>query len=340
MQNVTLFSQLKLRAGYGVVGNQDISNYAFQTLYGSKIDNGNALISNDGRRGNPDLTWEKQKQANVGIDMAFFKSRLTVTADFYSINNDNLLLDRTLATTSGYKQQWENIGRVNNKGMEYSVIHIEHVLYNEAEKLLQEKVDEHVTHFMMDIRMPHISGIELCAALKKTYGTRVKYVALTAHVLPEEQEALLGQGFDIVLSKPFREEDLANLLGLTVREAHESSNRSSSIDIAALRKMTFDDEGLFQSVINQFVVDTTSDLHRLNNALVSHDITTIRETIHKLTGRIGQMGARNISDKLHRIEKRIDSGETLDTLLTDTRNSEQEVEKLVVEVKQLESLKL
>lgn len=121
MQNVPLFSQLKLRAGYGVVGNQDISNYAYQTLYGSKIDNGNALISNDGRRGNPDITWEKQKQANVGVDMAFFKSRLTVTADFFSINNDNLLLDRTLATTTGYKQQWENIGRVNNKGMEYSV---------------------------------------------------------------------------------------------------------------------------------------------------------------------------------------------------------------------------
>jgi TonB-linked SusC/RagA family outer membrane protein len=121
MQPVTLFSQLKLRAGYGVVGNQDIGNYAFQTLYGSKIDNGNALIDNDGRRGNPDITWEKQKQANVGVDMGFFKSRLTLTADFFSINNDNLLLDRALAASTGYGTQWENIGRVNNKGMEFSV---------------------------------------------------------------------------------------------------------------------------------------------------------------------------------------------------------------------------
>ncbi len=121
MQPVTLFSQLKLRAGYGVVGNQDINNYAFQTLYGSKIDNGNALIDNDGRRGNPNITWEKQKQANVGIDMGLFKSRLTITADFFSINNDNLLLDRPLATSTGYNTQWENIGRVNNKGMEFSV---------------------------------------------------------------------------------------------------------------------------------------------------------------------------------------------------------------------------
>jgi len=118
MQDVHVFSQLKLRAGYGVVGNQDIDNYAFQTLYGSKIDNGNALISNDGRRGNPNITWEKQKQTNIGLDMGFFKQRLTVTADFFYINNDNLLLDRPLATTTGYTKQWENIGRVNNQGVE------------------------------------------------------------------------------------------------------------------------------------------------------------------------------------------------------------------------------
>lgn len=121
MKDVPVFTQLKLRAGYGVVGNQDIGNYAFQTLYGSKIDNGNALIANDGRRGNPNITWEKQKQTNLGLDMGFLKSRLTVTADFFYINNDNLLLDRSLALTSGYNKQWENVGRVNNKGMEFAV---------------------------------------------------------------------------------------------------------------------------------------------------------------------------------------------------------------------------
>lgn len=121
MRDVTLFSQLKLRVGYGVVGNQDINNYAFQTLYGSKIDNGNALIANDGRRGNPNITWEKQKQSNIGLNMALLKSRLIITADFFDINNDNLLLNRSLASTTGYNQQWENIGRVNNKGMEFSV---------------------------------------------------------------------------------------------------------------------------------------------------------------------------------------------------------------------------
>lgn len=121
MKDVSFFDQLKLRVGYGVVGNQDIGNYAFQTLYGSKVDNGNALISNDGRRGNPNITWEKQKQSNIGLNVGLFKSRLLLTADFFDINNDNLLLDRTLANTSGFNKQWDNIGRVNNKGMEFSV---------------------------------------------------------------------------------------------------------------------------------------------------------------------------------------------------------------------------
>lgn len=121
MKDLSVFSNLKLRVGYGVVGNQDINNYVFQTLYGSKIDNGNALIANDGLRGNPNITWEKQKQSNLGIDMGFFKSRLNITADLFNINNDNLLLKRSLASTTGYNQQWENIGSVNNKGIEFSV---------------------------------------------------------------------------------------------------------------------------------------------------------------------------------------------------------------------------
>lgn len=121
MKDQSLFSNLKLRVGYGVVGNQDINNYVFQTLYGSKIDNGNALIANDGLRGNPNITWEKQKQSNLGVDMSFFKSRLNITADLFNINNDNLLLKRSLASTTGYNQQWENIGSVNNKGIEFSV---------------------------------------------------------------------------------------------------------------------------------------------------------------------------------------------------------------------------
>lgn len=121
LKNQKVFNQLSLRAGYGVVGNQDITNYAFQTLYGSKVNNNNALLANDGLKGNPDLTWERQKQANLGLDMAFLNNRLSATAEAFYINNDNLLLDRGLALTTGYSHQLQNIGRVNNKGIELSL---------------------------------------------------------------------------------------------------------------------------------------------------------------------------------------------------------------------------
>jgi TonB-linked SusC/RagA family outer membrane protein len=121
MKQQKIFNQLSLRVGYGVVGNQDIANYAFQTLYGSKVSNNSALISNDGRQGNPDLTWERQKQANIGLDMAFLNSRLNVTAEAFYIKNDNLLLDRALPITSGYSIQVQNVGRVGNKGVDFSL---------------------------------------------------------------------------------------------------------------------------------------------------------------------------------------------------------------------------
>jgi len=65
-------TKLKLRGGYGVVGNQDISNYMYVTLYTPQASNGKAFYGTDGRRGTPGLTWEKQKQTNIGLDLGFF----------------------------------------------------------------------------------------------------------------------------------------------------------------------------------------------------------------------------------------------------------------------------
>jgi TonB-linked SusC/RagA family outer membrane protein len=179
MKNIGLFSQLKLRAGYGVVGNQDISNYAYQTLYGSKVNNGNALIANDGRRGNPDITWEKQKQSNIGLDMGFFRSRLNVTADFFYINNDNLLLNRSLATTSGYTQEWENIGRVNNKGMEFSV----------TGEIIQKK----------DVNWSVSGNISFDKnTVKKLYGNATALYNVNENVIQREGNIFLGQSLHTI----------------------------------------------------------------------------------------------------------------------------------------------
>jgi CheY-like chemotaxis protein/HPt (histidine-containing phosphotransfer) domain-containing protein len=213
---------------------------------------------------------------------------------------------------------------------------ITHVLYGEAEKLLNEKTDPSVTHILMDIRMPHINGIELCHALRKRYADTVTYVALTAHVLPEEREALLNQGFDAVLSKPFREQEL-----LQVLELHEPftvaarDQEQPGVNLSLVRQMTLGDENLFQSVIQQFVQDTARDLTLLDEKVKTMETPAIREIVHKLTGRIGQMGMQLLSEKMHRIEERIDQGEDLSALLQDISNVRSETHDLVNAIKEM-----
>lgn len=114
-------TKLKLRGGYGVVGNQDISNYMYVTLYTPQASNGKAFYGTDGRRGTPGLTWEKQKQTNIGLDLGFFDGRLNVTLDAFFIRNSNLLMSHSLSKTSGYTYTVENIGELENNGVELTV---------------------------------------------------------------------------------------------------------------------------------------------------------------------------------------------------------------------------
>lgn len=114
-------SRVKLRGGYGMVGNQDISNYQYVTLYYPSASNGTASYGTDGRRGTPNLTWEKQKQTNIGLDLGFFNNRLNVSMDMFFITNSNLLMSHSLSKTSGYTYTVENIGELKNKGFELTI---------------------------------------------------------------------------------------------------------------------------------------------------------------------------------------------------------------------------
>jgi TonB-linked SusC/RagA family outer membrane protein len=121
MQQLGWFDLLKLRTGYGVVGNQNIPEYAIYTLYRMSYSNGSVNYNNDGRMGNPDLRWEQQKQWNVGLDVAMLNNRLTLTADAFYINNTDLIMQQSLSSMTGYKNKIANIGALENKGFELSV---------------------------------------------------------------------------------------------------------------------------------------------------------------------------------------------------------------------------
>lgn len=129
MQEQNIFSRLKFRVGYGMVGNQDIANFVYDTWYNPVAQrqtvDGNTIgvagYGTSGLRGTPAITWEKQKQFNIGVDFGFLKNRITASVDAFYITNDNLLMQHSLAITTGYDSTWENIGKVENKGVELGI---------------------------------------------------------------------------------------------------------------------------------------------------------------------------------------------------------------------------
>jgi TonB-linked SusC/RagA family outer membrane protein len=113
--------QLKLRVGYGSVGNQEIDNYAYLNLFNPNIQKGVTTYVATDRIGTENITWESQQQYNLGVDMAFWNNRVRLSADFFQILNDNLLMTIDYFESTGYKKRVVNVGAIENKGMEFSV---------------------------------------------------------------------------------------------------------------------------------------------------------------------------------------------------------------------------
>lgn len=121
---LSVMSDLKLRASYGVVGNSEIGNYATLNQLSSSL----AVFNGTGQPaviltnlGNDDLKWEKQNQLDFGIDAAFLNNRISFTADYYSKRTTDLLYLKQLPATTGYQTTWDNIGSIRNRGFEFAI---------------------------------------------------------------------------------------------------------------------------------------------------------------------------------------------------------------------------
>ncbi|WP_217606740.1 TonB-dependent receptor [Chitinophaga sp. GbtcB8] len=127
MKGVTAINDLKLRAGWGKVGNDQLgdSRYAWLGLVGSGSNYpiggvvlpGNTPSSFENRN----LKWEATEQYNVGIDVAVLDSRLSFSADAYVKNTSDLLLNVPVPKSTGFDISTQNIGKIQNKGFEFLV---------------------------------------------------------------------------------------------------------------------------------------------------------------------------------------------------------------------------
>lgn len=111
----------KIRASFGITGNEAIGNYDYIYSYSpnSIYDGVGGVIPT--RIGKDNLKWEETKQFNLGLDLNFWNSRLTITADYYDKYTDGLLANYQLPKESGFAYMKTNVGEMSNRGFEIAV---------------------------------------------------------------------------------------------------------------------------------------------------------------------------------------------------------------------------
>jgi TonB-linked SusC/RagA family outer membrane protein len=121
LKDVKEINELKVRAGIGRTGNQNIGNYVAQGTYVTGANyNGQSGVMVGGIP-SADLSWETTDQYDTGFDLAIFDRRINFSTDFYLKKTDGLLFSMPLPEYTGFGSYWTNLGKIENKGMEFSL---------------------------------------------------------------------------------------------------------------------------------------------------------------------------------------------------------------------------
>ena len=177
MKNVKWLDVLKLRASYGVNGNNNISLYQQYGTYSTTIYNG-VTGMRPSTPANDDLSWEKNYAWNFGLDFRFLK-RFSGSLDVYTRKTTDMLLDKAQSSTSGFNSALTNVGSVRNSGIEFqfdaNIIDTKdwkwdvgfNIAHNKS-KVLELAGDEMMS-YSVDSRLKHIVGEKLFTFYLKDY---------------------------------------------------------------------------------------------------------------------------------------------------------------------------
>lgn len=122
--NSKIINDLKLRAGYGITGNQEIGNYSFASSYNTNLYNFNGNFVSAAVPTvlpNSNVQWESQEQFNIGLDASLINNRVKLGIDAYIKNTKDMLVPQSVPVTSGYSDiyvPYINAGEIQNKGIE------------------------------------------------------------------------------------------------------------------------------------------------------------------------------------------------------------------------------
>jgi len=128
IKSSNVISEAKLRGSYGITGNNRVSDYPYLSVLSFPI--GNSYSFNNGNPilgaipsnlANTNLKWESTKQIDLGYDLSLFKNRIELTVDIYRKITDDLLLNADLPYSTGYINAYNNVGKIQNDGLELSL---------------------------------------------------------------------------------------------------------------------------------------------------------------------------------------------------------------------------
>ena len=191
MKDVEAVSNLKVRFGWGIVGNDRISNYLSLDLYENKkygIGNSLTTVLTPKQIKNQNLKWEGSSSVNLGLDLGLFANCLSLSADFFIKDTKDLLLAQELAHVTGFDKQYQNVGKIRNKGMEFSI----------SSTNIQTKSFTWNTNFNISIIRNELRALESGANYKTTRSgfdsnfTQDDYIAIVGSSLG----AIYGYEFD------------------------------------------------------------------------------------------------------------------------------------------------
>jgi TonB-linked SusC/RagA family outer membrane protein len=120
LSGLSRLGSIKLRGSIGTTGNQGIGNNTYRATFGS-ANYGKVGGISPNNFGNNDLKWEQTKEYDAGFDWTMFDSRLAIVGDYYNKKTSNLLVSRPVSATSGFTSFTDNVGNIENKGLEFEI---------------------------------------------------------------------------------------------------------------------------------------------------------------------------------------------------------------------------
>ncbi len=206
------------------------------------------------------------------------------------------------------------------------------------EDALKAEITDDVKFIFLDMRMPGMNGITLCEKLRaKIKQPNILIYALTAQVLPEETAQVLNSGFNGLLMKPFKEEQLLSILvNGHLQVPKEDIDTAPEFDLSALEKMTFGDRNQTVNILRRFIEDCTQDIKTLENSIKAQNLEEASLLTHRIAGRVAQVGAKPLAALFREQELVLQQAEKWDSQFNETLQVL--IKKLNLLIKEIENL--